>query len=119
MHGSEKPNVPDGPDAPETHVAASLVLGTLVASPVLLAALSGRQAVPSALALYLAAIVGSWFVVGLVGGALQLTREPGPDRAGALGVDGGGEPDESEDDRADGTAATAAGERSDPVGVTR
>lgn len=61
----------------DSHLAISLLAGTLVASPVLVAAFSGRQPVSSALGLYLAAIVGAWVVVGLLGGALSLAgRRP-------------------------------------------
>lgn len=55
----------------DAHTAIALLAGTVVASPVLLAALAGRQAVATAAALYLAAIVGAWVAVGLLAGALS------------------------------------------------
>lgn len=54
------------------HTAIALFVGTLIASPVLVAALAGRQDVVVALAMYLAAIVGSWVAVGLFAGAFAL-----------------------------------------------
>jgi hypothetical protein len=54
------------------HTAIALIMGTLVASPVLVAALVGHQDVVVALALYLAAIVVSWIAVGLFAGAFAL-----------------------------------------------
>ena len=54
------------------HTSIALIMGTLVASPVLVAALVGRQDVVVALALYLAAIVVSWVAVGLFAGAFAL-----------------------------------------------
>lgn len=67
----------------DSHLAIALLTGTLVASPVLLAALSGRQPVSTALGLYVAAIAGAWIVVGLLGGALSLAgRQPTGQAAG-------------------------------------
>ena len=57
---------------PAVHFGLTLVLATLVASPVLASAAVGQQTVPMALALYLAAIVAAWFLVGVVGGALAM-----------------------------------------------
>ncbi|QGG94661.1 hypothetical protein [Actinomarinicola tropica] len=73
----------------DAHSAIALLAGTVVASPVLLAALGGRRDVASALGLYVAAIAGCWVVVGLVAGALSLAApvpvEDGDRRAGADG----------------------------------
>ncbi|MBK5224909.1 MAG: hypothetical protein JJE52_18950 [Acidimicrobiia bacterium] len=75
----------------DSHLGIALLVGTLVASPVLLAALSGRQAVPTALALYVAAIIGSWMVVGLVGGAFAMVaRVESSDDVDTHGGDGHG-----------------------------
>ena len=57
---------------PSVHYGVSLVVATLVASPVLGAAVLGQQPVPLALALYLGALVGAWIIVGLVGGAFAM-----------------------------------------------
>jgi hypothetical protein len=57
---------------PTVHYGVSLVVATLVASPVLAAAVFGQQPVPLALALYLGTLIGAWVVVGLVGGALAM-----------------------------------------------
>jgi hypothetical protein len=54
------------------HTGIALVLGTFLASPVIVAALTGRQDVVVALALYLVAIVVSWLAVGLFAGAFAL-----------------------------------------------
>src|SRR5690606_9956007 len=54
------------------HTAIALLLGTAIASPVLLAALSGRQDPVVALALYLVALVGAWLAVGVFVGAFDL-----------------------------------------------
>jgi hypothetical protein len=54
------------------HTAIALVMGTLVASPVLVAALVGHQDVVVALGLYIAAIIVSWIAVGLFAGAFAL-----------------------------------------------
>jgi hypothetical protein len=54
------------------HMGIALVLGTFLASPVIVAALTGRQDVVVALALYLVAIVVSWLAVGLFAGAFAL-----------------------------------------------
>lgn len=55
---------------PGVHFGASLVVATLIASPVLVAAATGRQTVPTALAMYVGVLVVVWFVGGLIGGAL-------------------------------------------------
>src|SRR5690606_7249447 len=47
-------------------------LSPLVASPVLTAAALGNRSVPAALALYLAALVVAWVLVGIVGGAFAM-----------------------------------------------
>jgi hypothetical protein len=57
---------------PAVHFGLTLVVATLVASPVLASAAIGQQTVPMALALYLAAIVAAWLLVGVVGGALAM-----------------------------------------------
>lgn len=54
------------------HTAIALLIGTFVASPVLVAALAGRQDVVVALALYLVALVGAWIAVGLFAGAFAM-----------------------------------------------
>lgn len=59
-----------------THTAVALLIGTAVASPVLLAALAGHQDVIVALALYLVALVVSWLAVGLFVGAFSLAARP-------------------------------------------
>ena len=61
-----------GPE-PSVHYGTSLVVATLIASPVLVAGAMGRQSVPVALALYLVALVVVWIVAGFVGGALALS----------------------------------------------
>jgi hypothetical protein len=57
---------------PAVHFGLTLVVATLVASPVLGAAVLGQQTVPVALAMYLVVLVVVWLLVGLVGGALAL-----------------------------------------------
>lgn len=77
----------------EAHTPVALLAGTVVASPVLLAALGGRQDVGGAVGLWLLAIAGCWIVAGVVGGALTMSSprradtEPptDPDEAHAAG----------------------------------
>ncbi len=57
---------------PAVHFGLSLLVATLVASPVLTAAALGNRSVPAALALYLAALVVAWVLVGIVGGAFAM-----------------------------------------------
>lgn len=97
----------------EAHSAIALLLGTVVASPVLLAALSGRQSVTTAAALYLAAIVGAWIVVGLLAGALSAAGH----RTGRITTDA---TDAGADAGTASSPATADSERDpDPAPATR
>lgn len=57
---------------PAVHFGATLLVATIVSSPVLGAAAMGQRPVPTALAWYLAALVAAWVLVGLVGGALAM-----------------------------------------------
>lgn len=59
---------------PGTQFGTSLLVATLVASPVLVAALQGRQDVRLALALYLAALVVVWVLSGIAGGLFAMIR---------------------------------------------
>ena len=56
---------------PGVHFCATLVIATVVASPVLFAAVTGRQSVPEALALYVGVLIVVWFVGGIIGSALS------------------------------------------------
>jgi hypothetical protein len=95
----------------EAHLAIALLAGTVVASPVLLAALSGRREVASTLGLYVAAIVASWVVVGLIGGALSL--------AGARGTDQGASTDPASGHSASPAEPSAASTAEDAVDPAR
>ena len=68
---------------PTWHFGVTLLVGTLVASPVLSAAVMGRWAVPTALAIYAATLVVTWLSVGLVAGAFALVGPTPTDRLGA------------------------------------
>ena len=59
---------------PGTQFGTALLVATLVASPVLIAALQGRQDVRLALALYLAALVVVWVLSGIAGGLFAMIR---------------------------------------------
>jgi hypothetical protein len=87
-----------GPE-PAVHFGVTLLVATLVSSPVLTAAALGNRSVPAALALYLVALVVAWFVVGLIGGAFAMV---------------GRRSQEIPDDGADGDASPSA--HSDSVG---
>ena len=58
---------------PGMHFGLTLLVGTLVASPVLASAALGRHAVPTALGIYAATLVVVWLLAGLIGGALALS----------------------------------------------
>jgi hypothetical protein len=55
---------------PGVHFGATLVIATVVASPVLFAGVTGRQSVPEVLSLYVAVLIVVWFVGGIIGSAL-------------------------------------------------
>lgn len=60
---------------PGVHFGATLLIATLVASPVLLAGATGRHPVPLALAVYAGVLVVVWFLAGLFGSALTTRPE--------------------------------------------
>jgi hypothetical protein len=77
---------------PSVHFGATLVAGTLIASPVLVAAAAGRHDIPTALAIYAGTLVVVWVLAGLVFGGLALASSGiGPDE-GADPSGGGVEP---------------------------
>jgi hypothetical protein len=106
LHDRHRPGLDLLEDA---HTPIALLVGTVVASPVLLAALSGRQDVGTAAALYAAAIIGSWLVVGLLAGALAAAGR-GPTEA-----DGGA----TADTGAEAGAGSDVARDPDPVPATR
>ncbi|MDZ7678929.1 MAG: hypothetical protein U5K29_10300 [Acidimicrobiales bacterium] len=90
---------------PGMHFGITLVVGTVVAAPVLGAALFGRQSVPTALAIYAATLVVVWVLAGLLGGALALAgRGRSVDEAGAM----------PEDQARPGTAASSPSPQGSP-----
>lgn len=91
---------------PGMHFGLTLVVGTLIAAPVLMSAAFGGHSVPTALAIYGATLAVVWVVAGLIGGALAMF---GRHRIG----DGGGDDAAVADRAVDGEArptATAAQE---------
>lgn len=58
---------------PGVHFGITLLVATLVASPVLLSGVTGRHPVPLALGVYAAVLVVVWFVAALLGSALAST----------------------------------------------
>lgn len=72
---------------PTWHFGLTLLVGTLVASPVLSAAVTGRWAVPTALAVYAVTLVATWLSVGLVAGAFALVGPSPADRLAGDDVD--------------------------------
>lgn len=60
----------------DAHTPIAVLVGTVIAAPVLVATLAGRQSIGSAALLYLAAIVGSWIVIGLLAGAMGAAAAP-------------------------------------------
>lgn len=79
---------------PGTQFGTSLLVATLVASPVLVSAVQGRQDVRLALALYLAALVVVWVLSGIAGGIFAMIRPAAAESDEDLGdaVDGGTPP---------------------------
>ena len=57
---------------PGVHFGATLLIATLVASPVLMAGATGRHPVPVALAVYAAVLIVVWFLAALFGSALSV-----------------------------------------------
>lgn len=57
---------------PGVHFGATLLIATLVASPVLVAGATGRHSVPVALSIYAAVLVVVWVVAALFGSALSV-----------------------------------------------
>ena len=93
---------------PGMHFGLTLVVGTLIAAPILLSAVFGSQPVPTALAIYGLTLVVVWIVVGLVGGAFAMF---GSQRIGADGD--GADGSSSDHDAADAPSSPTA---SGPVG---
>lgn len=102
------------------HTAIALFTGTLIASPVLVSALAGRQDVVVALALYLAAIVGSWIAVGLFAGAFALAgRKRARPHAAAPSEAHEARVVDAEDDSTDDDSSLDGAAEPDPVPATR
>lgn len=62
---------------PGLYYGATLIIGTLVASPVLLAGATGRHPVPLALAVYAGVLIVVWFLAGLFGSVLSMKSPEG------------------------------------------
>ncbi|MFP3906266.1 MAG: hypothetical protein ACLFRV_05115 [Acidimicrobiales bacterium] len=90
---------------PGMHFGITLVVGTVVAAPVLVAALFGRQSVPTALAIYAATLVVVWVLAGLLGGALALVGR---------GRSGDEAESTSEDEARPGPATSSSGPQGSP-----